>query len=222
MPLPPASRPAPPAQPKRKRETGEVYVPDPVYTRDGTIRKTKPGSGRIPKAQTYQSQIRSAEDLIADKLPNVAEALIDLALGVFVWETPTQMAERLARDPGGSRQLQRIYHEPPNLRAAQYLMDRIAGRPVERKPEEDKGDDRPLINIYLPDNSRAFVSDSGSELTLPDARFEDSEFELPKVLPPGSDVYNEEDLSEHEAVSRNNFIEFPELEDVEEIVEDDD
>lgn len=78
----------------------------------------RPGAGRPANKQLYHADIRKAERKIKDRLPEIVEAQITLALGVWVKEE-TELG-------------QVVYQKPPDFRAAQYLMDRLMGKPVER------------------------------------------------------------------------------------------
>lgn len=86
----------------------------------------RPGAGRKPTAVKFASKIAAAEKKVGDKLPLIADALIDLALGVKVEETELDGSTR-------------VYQRPPDRASAQYLMDRIMGKPTER--QEHSGPD---------------------------------------------------------------------------------
>ena len=81
----------------------------------------RPGAGRKPKAERYESQIRKAEKRVADHLPRLIENLIQLADGVMTEEVNILTGTR------------GVYTHPPDLRANQYLIDRIMGKPIDRK-----------------------------------------------------------------------------------------
>ena len=81
----------------------------------------RPGAGRKPKGikrVTYSSPIKVAEAKIASKLPWLVDKLIELVEGVEI--------ERVDRQ--GQR---RIYSQPPDRQAAEYLIDRILGKAVQ-------------------------------------------------------------------------------------------
>jgi hypothetical protein len=65
----------------------------------------RPGAGRKPKIQRegYAEAIRAAEDGIRDRLPILIDGLVRLATG-----------------------------DPPDRQAAEYLVNRVMGRPTER------------------------------------------------------------------------------------------
>ncbi|MGD9617155.1 MAG: hypothetical protein AB7W06_17405 [Alphaproteobacteria bacterium] len=103
--------------------------------------KRKPGRPR--KAEKYGGHIARAEDLIADRLPQLVENLLKLAAGVLVQET--------GKD-GGTE----IFSKPPDRAANEYLLNRILGRPTDQV-EVSGPDGEPLserVLIYLPSNGR--------------------------------------------------------------------
>lgn len=78
----------------------------------------RPGSGRKPmglKRVLHQTPVQLAEAKIAQKLPWLVDKLIELVEGVEV--------ERVDRQ--GER---RIYSQPPDRQAAEYLIDRVMGK----------------------------------------------------------------------------------------------
>lgn len=75
--------------------------------------------GRPKKSEKYGRHIVAAEDIIADRLPSLLENMFVLADGVTV--------EEEIRDGG-----RRIYTEPPDRQANEYLINRIMGKPTER------------------------------------------------------------------------------------------
>lgn len=74
-------------------------------------------AGRKPKAERFATKIAAAEKRIADRLPDLVDAMMDLALGVQVEKTD---------DEGNSR----VYTSAPNQKAAEYCLNRILGRPA--------------------------------------------------------------------------------------------
>ncbi len=86
----------------------------------------RPGAGRKRKRDKNGTAIEQAERRIRDRLPEVIDAMFDLALGVTVEEVD---------DAGGVR----VYRRPPNQKAAAYLIDRIMGKPTERQEQEHAG-----------------------------------------------------------------------------------
>jgi hypothetical protein len=78
----------------------------------------RPGAGRPRKNDLYRSAIREAEQKVADKLPHIADKLLELVDGVYVQsETPEGEVN--------------VYLRPPDRQAAEYLWNRIAGKPSE-------------------------------------------------------------------------------------------
>lgn len=92
----------------------------------------RPGAGRKPKAEKFKLPIAKAEKKIADRLPWLVDKAMELAEGVVIQEP----------DAEGSP---RIYQRPPDRQAIQYLLDRIMGKPTERK--EITMPDKPLSEM---------------------------------------------------------------------------
>ena len=86
----------------------------------------RPGAGRKPKAEKFETAISRAEKRIVDKLPDLIDNMMDLAAGVVVEET----------DANGDK---KIYERPPDRQACEYLINRIMGRPTERSEQEIEG-----------------------------------------------------------------------------------
>lgn len=87
----------------------------------------RPGAGRKPKAEKYETAIAKAEKRIVDRLPQLIDNLFALADGVTVQETL----------PDGTTN---VYTRPPCRRSNEYLINRIMGTPTERKEVEHTGD----------------------------------------------------------------------------------
>lgn len=79
----------------------------------------RPGAGRKPKAEKYARPINDAEQKIADHLPLIVDALLRLAQGVYV-EDYNPITDRKV-----------VYQKPPDRAAAEYLMDRLMGKPTQ-------------------------------------------------------------------------------------------
>lgn len=79
------------------------------------------GPGRPKKRDLHAGAIAKAEKQIRDKLPSLIENMIKLADGVFVEEYNVVT---------GARQ---VYQEKPDRAANEYLINRILGKPTERK-----------------------------------------------------------------------------------------
>lgn len=90
------------------------------------------GAGRKPKAIKFEGQISKAERRIADRLPHLVDKMMELADGVFVEEYNSITNEK------------QVYQKPPDRAALQYLIDRIMGKPTERRVLEL---DRPLEEL---------------------------------------------------------------------------
>ena len=100
----------------------------------GKVGGARPGAGRPRKSEKHKGQIAKAEKRIADKLPEIADRLIELALGVWVEE----------RDEEGVRN---VYREPPDLKAVNIALERIMGKP--RQAVEHSGPEGEPIRVDL-------------------------------------------------------------------------
>lgn len=78
-------------------------------------------SGRTRTRDKHAGAIARAEKRIADKLPWLIDKQFELAEGVY----------REQSLPDGETMI--IYQEKPDYRALAYLIDRIMGKPTERK-----------------------------------------------------------------------------------------
>ena len=93
----------------------------------------RPGAGRKRKTAKFETQIQKAESMIADRLPWLVDKAMELADGVYI------------EKPGLTGPL--VYQLPPDMGAIKYLVDRIMGKPTERreltldKPLEEMTDD---------------------------------------------------------------------------------
>lgn len=86
----------------------------------GRFQKGNPGGpGRPRKADQNAGAVAAAERQIRDRLPEIVESMITLALGVTVQETQDNTTV--------------VYQKPPDRAAGQYLMDRLMGKPTERQ-----------------------------------------------------------------------------------------
>jgi hypothetical protein len=81
---------------------------------------TRPGAGRKRKSDKHAGQIAKAEKRIADRLPDIVDRLLELADGIQV--------QTVDEETGGIN----IYAKPPDRQAAEYLLNRIMGKPTER------------------------------------------------------------------------------------------
>lgn len=106
---------------------------------NGTKGGARPGAGRPRKLDKYAGQVAAAETRIADRLPELVEALMLLALG-----------EMGPPDKAGLRPVL----VPPDFKAASYLVDRLLGKPGQAIALED-GDGGPLrIVVEYVDDAR--------------------------------------------------------------------
>ena len=78
----------------------------------------RPNSGPKPKSERFRAAINRAEKRIADRLPEVVDALLDRAEGVQVEELDSEGEAR-------------TYKRAPDFKAASYLIDRILGKPTQ-------------------------------------------------------------------------------------------
>lgn len=81
----------------------------------------RPGSGRKPKVDKYKADINKLERQIRDHLPEIVEAQIRLSKGVVVRETNPITHEDF------------FYTTIPDRAAGQYLINRIAGSPIQKQ-----------------------------------------------------------------------------------------
>lgn len=82
----------------------------------------RPGAGRKPqglKRVIHQTPVQIAEAKIAERLPWLVDKLLELAEGVRI--------EKTLRD--GTTAI--VYQERPDRQAAEYLIDRIMGKPTQ-------------------------------------------------------------------------------------------
>lgn len=80
----------------------------------------RPGAGRKPKAEVFESVITKADKRIAKNLIRYIENMERLADGVLVQGVNPLTAKTY------------VYQEPPNRQANEYLINRIMGKPTER------------------------------------------------------------------------------------------
>jgi hypothetical protein len=84
------------------------------------------GPGRPRKAEKFSGPIAKAEKQIADRLPQLIDNLLRLAEGVWVEET-TPTGQRIT------------YKTPPDRQSNEYLINRILGKPTERREDDVSG-----------------------------------------------------------------------------------
>jgi hypothetical protein len=88
----------------------------------------RPGAGRPPKRVINLSPIRAAEKKIADRLPWLVDKLMELAEGIH--------EEKMIGDGAVM-----VYKRAPDRQAAEYLIDRIMGKPTQPLAIEDQVDE---------------------------------------------------------------------------------
>lgn len=86
----------------------------------------RPGAGRKPRAEKFESVITRADKRIAANLVRYIENLEALADGVTVQETDATGRER-------------IYTRAPDRQANEYLLNRIMGKPTDHKEVTGEG-----------------------------------------------------------------------------------
>lgn len=106
------------------------------------------GAGRKPKAITrliHETPIQAAEGMIRDRLPWLIGKLFELAEGVHV--------EKVVGREGATI----VYQERPDRQAAEYLIDRVMGKPTQpvdvydeaRRLATERGlDPAKVVSIY--------------------------------------------------------------------------
>jgi hypothetical protein len=95
---------------------------------------SRPGSGRKPKADKHKGAIARAEKRFADRLPELADKVLELSYGIW----------REQDMPDGSTT---VYKTPPDLKALVYALDRIMGKP--KQALEHSGPDAGPIKITV-------------------------------------------------------------------------
>jgi hypothetical protein len=97
---------------------------------------SRAGSGRKRKAEKHATAIARAEKRITDRLPSLIDNLFILADGVTIQET-TKEGDVVT------------YTNPPDRSANEYLINRIMGKPTERKEHRfsDMTDDELLAYL---------------------------------------------------------------------------
>lgn len=112
----------------------------------------RPGAGRPRKLDKNAGAIVKAEKQIRDRLPEIVDAQISLALGITVQD----------KDSAGNTI---VYSRPPDVKAGQYLIDRIMGKPTQR--QEISGPDTTPIQVeHIPYEYKNAIAD----IAPPDAK----------------------------------------------------
>lgn len=97
----------------------------------GTHGGARPGAGRKPAWITHAGPVAEALKKIADRLPDIVDAQLDLALGALVHEVDKESGET------------NVYTQPPDRAAGQYLLNRVMGKPIplSSNPYEELSDE---------------------------------------------------------------------------------
>jgi len=103
----------------------------------------RPGAGRKPKRQKHATAIARAEKQICDHLPELIDLQMSRARGVLLVNTEQEVGALLTMlqqefgDNDDVRSLkekiEQIFTREPDERALEYLINRIMGKPTERK-----------------------------------------------------------------------------------------
>lgn len=99
--------------------------------------------GRKRKSEKYATEIEKAERRICDRLPEIVDAMIRAAVGQYTESV----------DPDTGKKV-RVYTVEPDMKAAEYLVNRVLGRPKQQVEVENKGETRHTVNLFLPHNGR--------------------------------------------------------------------
>lgn len=101
----------------------------------------KRGPGRPRTREKHAPAVRAAEKKIVDRLPEIVDAQIELALGIMVQEVDKNTG-RLT-----------VFAVPPDGKAGQYLINRILGLPTARVDLEASGAFTFAVDIGSDDSS---------------------------------------------------------------------
>lgn len=115
------------------------------------------GPGRPKRADKFAGQVAKAEKRIADRLPALVEKLFELADGIAV---------QVVDDDGVQ-----VYTRPPDRQAIEYLLNRIMGKPTERK--EITGADGGMIGVHFVNYRDNLTDSAGGSTEDSDASSED-------------------------------------------------
>ena len=112
--------------------------------------------GRISPVKRYAGIIGDAERIIADKLPDILENALKLATGTATEEVALQSGKVVER------------RLPPDTKMIQYLIDRLAGKPVTPMQMEVNGEVKHNgLVIHLTPQAPAEVGDISPQAQLP-------------------------------------------------------
>lgn len=126
----------------------------------------KESTRNIKDSERYAKPIRLIKDLIADNAMQIAQAMIDVAVGAKV----------IRKDDQGNEI--GVYDKLPDVKAATDLLTRIMGKPTEYKEVEINSNVNKKVTIYIPDNGRnvAGAAPVPKMMELPDGNIVESSF----------------------------------------------
>jgi hypothetical protein len=104
----------------------------------GKLGGARPNSGRPRKSEQNKGLIVKAEKQIGDKLPILLEHMLELAQGVMVEKYDWKKGER------------RVYKEAPDYKALEYLINRVMGKPTDKKEIAVASRSVSIVEITLP------------------------------------------------------------------------
>ncbi len=116
----------------------------------------RPGAGRPRKREKFARPIARAEKQIADRLPMIVDRLLELAAGVLVQDVDQHTGEV------------RVYQAKPDRQAAEYLVNRILGKPVEQ--QHVTGDDKWPLRMRLAWDDGSTDEDTDDQLPAAPSR----------------------------------------------------
>lgn len=99
------------------------------------------GAGRPRVRDKHAGAVRAAEKKIVDRLPEIVDGQIELALGVMV-EDVNPVTGHVG-----------VYRTPPDSKAGQYLINRILGLPTAKIDMEANGTLTFSVDIGSDDSS---------------------------------------------------------------------
>lgn len=149
---------------------GNPVTPGPV--------EAKRRAGRPAKADIYKQPQRLVEKIMIDHLEEITYALIDLARGT--------KAIRQTRD--GEEE---VYETLPDRRAAEAVLNRVLGKPVEKKEITKDETKTHRVVVMLPEN---FRDTKPNRLALPDPDTLDTSFT--QDLADTSELEDDDDIEE--------------------------
>jgi len=88
--------------------------------------------GRKPNSERHDTQIQEAEGKFARKLPEIADNMLDMAMGRVIPRCPIHRQKYTCPDVDCNNNAPGV---PENWTAMKYIMDRIAGSPTPKNQE---------------------------------------------------------------------------------------